>query len=106
VNTKKEAPSEGATFVSVEIQRKDTKLYQFQQTQVAFFSEPKTMMQAAKQVGIDRANVCWYVRDLRKEAAIWLIRKGICPITRADSVGFYSTNPKYAENLPKQLSLF
>jgi len=101
MNTKKEA-AEAAT----ETQHKDTKLYQFQQTQVAFFSLPATMMQVAKAVGIDRANVCWYVRELRNAGAIWLIRKGTCPITRWDGVGFYSTNPKYAEGLPQQLKLF
>ena len=104
MNTKKGTP-EGAP-VSFETQHKDTKLYQFQQTQVAFFSSPATMMQVAKAIGIDRANVCWYVRDLRKVGAIWLIRKGTCPVTRWDGVGFWTTNPKYAEGLPKQLTLF
>ena len=105
MNTKKTGAPESAP-VSLEHQRKDTKLYQLQQTQVAFFSEPKTMKQVSEQVGIDRANVCWYVRDFRMAGAIWLIRKGICPITRADGVGFWTTNPKYAEGLPKQLTLF
>ena len=104
MNTNKEAA--GAATVSLESQRKDTHFDQLKQTQIAFFAQPQTMMQIARQVGIDRANVCWYVRDLRKAGAIWLIRKGICPITRADGVGFWSTNPKFAESLPKQLELF
>ena len=105
MNTKKTGAPESAP-VSFETQRKDTHYYQFQQTQVAFFSEPRTMMWTAKQVGIDRANVCWYVRDLRTAGAIWLIRKGKCPITHAKGVGFWTTNPKYAEGLPQQLKLF
>ena len=105
METKKEAPCEGAT-VNSETQGKDTIYYQFQQTQVAFFAQPQTMMQIARQIGIDRANVCWYVRELRKACAIWLIRKGKCPITKCNGVGFWTTNPKYADNLPVQLSLF
>ena len=102
MKTKKEAPEGAAT----ETRGKDTNYFQFQQTQIAFFSQPVTMMQAAKSVGIDRANVCRYVATLRKEGAIWLIRKGICPVTRWTGVGFYSTNPEYAKNQPQQLKLF
>ena len=89
-----------------ETQSKDTKLYQLQQIQIAFFSHPKTMMQASRQVGIDRANTCRYVAEMRKAEAIWPIRKGICPITKHSGVVFYSTNSKYAENLPQQAKLF
>jgi len=103
MNAKKGTP-EGAP---VNIKRcKDTHYNQLCKTKSAFFDKPRTMMAVAKQVGIDRANVCWYVRDLRKHDAIWLVRKGTCPITKWDDVGYYSTNPKYAENLPKQLTLF
>lgn len=85
---------------------KDKKLDQLKQTQLAFYAEPVTMMEVARNVGIDRANVCWYVRDLRKAGVIWLIRKGICPVTRWPGVGFWTTNPKFTEGQPKQLSLF
>ena len=89
-----------------ETRDKDTKLFQFQQTQIAFFAQPQTMMQIARQVGIDRANVCWYVRELRKVGAIWLIRKGTCPITGHNKVQYLTTNPQFVENKPKQLTLF
>ena len=79
---------------------------QLQKTQMEFFSSPKTMMQVAKSIGIDRANICWFVRDLRKAGAIWLVRKGPCPITRYPTVGFYTTNSKIVETQPKQLTLF
>ena len=105
MNTKKEAPCEGAP-VNSETQHKDTHFFQFQRTQIVFFEQPRTMMEAAKIVGCDRANTCRYVATMRKEGVIWLIRKGTCPVTRWDGVGFWSTNPKYAEKLPVQLSLF
>ena len=103
MDAKKESPV-GETVT--EKQRKDNHYFQFQQTQIAFFSEPKTMMQAARQINIDRGNVCWYIRDLRKANAIWITNVGRCPITKHNHVKFWSTNPKYAENLPKQLTLF
>ena len=102
---KKDAP-EGTPLISLKQHNKDRYIDQFRKTQAAFFAKPSTMKEVAKAVGIDRANACWYVRDLRQAGAIWLIRKGECPITHYPSVGFYSTNPKYAAKLPKQLSLF
>ena len=91
---------------TIETRGKDTHYFQFQQTQAAFFSQPQTMKQVACTTGIDRSNICRYVASLRKESTIWLIRKGICPITRHPGVGFYSTNPKFVENQPQQLNLF
>ena len=102
MTTKKEAP-EGAT---IETQRKDTYSDQFSKTQIAFFVKPSTMMEVARQIGCDRANVCWYLRDLRKAGRVWITRIGMCPVTRHRRVQFWTTNPKYVENLPKQLELF
>ena len=106
MNTKKTSEPEGSPEISLESQDKDRHFRQLQQTQIAFFSQPITMMQAAKKVGVDRANVCRYVDVMRKAGAIWIIRKGTCPITRDRRVQFLSTNPKYAEGQPKQLELF
>jgi hypothetical protein len=105
MNTKKTGVPESAPVISLESRNKDTKLYQLQQTQLAFFSQPKTMMQVAKQVGVDRANTCRYVATMRKVGAIWLVRKGICPVTRWPGVGFYTTNPILAPKHPVQLQL-
>ena len=87
-------------------QGKDTHIDQFNQTKAAFFSEPKTMMMAAKEINVDRSNICWYIRDLRKINAVWIVKVDKCPITGYPHVGFYSTDPKYAAKQPKQLSLF
>ena len=106
METKKTGAPEGAPDNSLKTQRKDTYSDQFRKCQVAFYAKPSTMMEVARQVGCDRANVCWYLRDLRRAGRVWLIRKGTCPITRWDGVGFWSTNEKYAEGQPKQLELF
>ena len=103
---KKDAPESTPLISLKQEQHKDTHLDQFNQTKAAFFSTPRTMMEVARMVGIDRANVCWYVRNLRKANGIYLIRKGDCPETHWPGVGFYSTDPKYAAKQPKQLSLF
>ncbi len=106
MQTKKGAPESAPLDSLKQQQDKGKHLDQLKQTQLAFFTEPSTMMEVARKVGIDRANVCWYVRDLRKVGAIWLVRKGVCPITRYPGVGFWTTDPKLVENQPVQLSLF
>jgi hypothetical protein len=91
---------------SLKLQCKDKHFDQLKQTQIAFFSSPATMMQVARQIGCDRANVCWYVRELRKAGAIWLVRKGRCPVTGWPYVGYWTTDPRLSPKLPVQLSLF
>jgi DNA-binding transcriptional regulator LsrR (DeoR family) len=54
---------------------------QLQRTVQAFQEEPKTRMQVAKEIGIDRANVCWYIHDLRMRNNIAVIKVDHCPIT-------------------------
>jgi len=106
VDLKLKSPAPDGQGLS-ETQCKGTNYFaQLQKTQIEFFTSPKTMMQVAKSIGIDRANICWFVRDLRKSSAIWLVRKGTCPITRYPAVGFYTTNSKFVETQPKQLTLF
>lgn len=58
----------------------------------AFSHEPKTMLQVARETGVERANVCWEVHDLREDGSVHLVRRGICPISRSRA-GFYTTNP-------------
>ena len=41
-----------------------------------------TRMQIAKCLGIERASVCFRVAELRDEGRIWVVRKGLCPITK------------------------
>ena len=95
----------GTPEVSFEKQRKDTIFNQLCKVQLAFFLTPKTMMEIDQQTGIRRENICRYVKIMREAGAIWLVKKGTCSVTKENGVGFYSTNPQFAENLPKQLKL-
>ena len=88
----------------MEAQENDYK--QFQRVQIELFREPQTAMQIAKSVGCDRANVTWYIRDLRKAGKVWKTHTGQCPITKHRHVGFYTTNIEFVPNLPKHPTLF
>lgn len=50
-----------------------------------------TMKQAAEYTGIDRANICWEVAELREAGRIWPCGRALCPITKHRAT-FYSTN--------------
>lgn len=50
-----------------------------------------TMKQVSEKTKIDRANVCRYVGKMKRRNSIYLVRKGVCPITK-DIAGFYTTN--------------
>jgi hypothetical protein len=50
-----------------------------------------TMKQVSVKTNIDRANVCRFIGRMKRSNSIYLVRKGICPITK-DIAGFYTTN--------------
>ena len=50
-----------------------------------------TMKQVSVKTDIDRANICRFVGKWRKSNSIYLVKKGICPITK-ERAGFYTTN--------------
>ena len=50
-----------------------------------------TMKQVSVKTEIDRANVCRFVGKMKRSNSVYLVRKGICPITK-DIAGFYTTN--------------
>ena len=56
------------------------------------FSQPKTMLQVARETGIERANICWKVKDLRDEGRIYVIKRGLCPVSGARAT-FLCTDP-------------
>lgn len=64
---------------------------QKQRLNSVFFKQALTMKNASELTGIDRANICRHVAKLRATNSIYLVRKGICPITK-DIAGFYTTN--------------
>lgn len=73
---------------------KGTKIIgQERKTFQAFYSQPKTMLMVSVETGIERANICRYVAELEKQDRIYIVRKGICPITK-HRAGFYTTNPE------------
>lgn len=75
---------------------KDTKRHSFEQQfkrlDFAFSNGIFTMKAVSVRTGIDRANICRFVANYRKENRIYLVKFGICPITKAFRVGFYTTN--------------
>lgn len=73
-------------------------LDQFQRVFNEYFKQPFTMKMVSVQCNIDRANICWYNRDLRRLGRIQAVRKGICPITKHRAT-YWTTNPDF---FPKQ----
>jgi len=66
--------------------------------------QPLTMLQVAMITGIYRANVCRYIRNLRKLQKVAIVKKDFCPIS-FHCAGFYSTNPAlFPDN--NQMELF
>jgi hypothetical protein len=86
---------------------KDTKrLSDLQTVFNCFFPEPRTMMQVSILTYIPTQYVCWYVRHLRMNGNIQIVRYGRCPQTGYDGVQFLTTNPDLFRKMPKQLNLF
>ena len=97
--------SSKAPKIPLNSQSKGTKfLDQLQRVQSEFFRQPQTMKQLSIRTGIDRANVCWYCRTLRKSANIWVYKRDICPITKHPAF-FWTTNPDFAP-LDLQMKMF
>ena len=82
-----------APYVSLNSYYKDNNINQLQRVYSTLFARPMTMYEVALITGIERANVCRYVAELRKCNNIAVVRLGICPITRHDRVQFLTTNP-------------
>jgi len=62
------------------------------------------MLQVAQITGIERANICRHVANLREQSKIAVAKDGYCPITR-HRAGFLTTDPaKFPQ--PSQLNLF
>jgi hypothetical protein len=79
-------------------------LDQFQKVFNEYYKQPFTMKMVSVQCNIDRANICWYNRDLRRLERIKAVRKGICPITHRKAT-YWTTNPDFFPK-PSQLNLF
>ena len=66
---------------------------------------PKTMLMVAKETGIERASVCWFVRDVRKNSLVQVHKISYCPITKHRAV-FLTTDKSLFKAYSDQLSLF
>lgn len=82
-----------APYVSLNSYHKDNNINQLQRVYSTLFARPMTMYEVALTTGIERANVCRYVAELRKSNSIAVVRLGICPITKYSRVQFLTTNP-------------
>jgi hypothetical protein len=65
---------------------------QFNKVYKGFFEQPQSMKMLSEKLNIDRANICWFCRNLRKSNKIDIAKKGICKITKR-VVNYYTTNP-------------
>ena len=77
---------------------------QFNEVYKGFFEQPQSMKMLSIRLNIDRANICWFCRDLRKSERIDIAKKGVCKITNR-VVNFYTTNPDLFEQ-SNQLKMF
>ena len=66
---------------------------------------PKTMLMVAKETGIERASVCWFVRSFRKNDTVRIFKVGYCPITK-HRAAFLTTDKELFKDGNEQLSLF
>jgi len=67
------------------------------QTKIVFASfheAPKTMHMVERSTGIMRSNICFYVRDWKKNDTIRLVKTDRDPFTNC-LAGYYSTNPEH-----------
>ena len=73
----------------------------------SFHDGVKTMLEVSKETCIYRANICRYVRILKKAGLIFFVFKNRCRITN-HLAGFYTTNKSLvnAHDQGTQLELF
>jgi len=69
-----------------------------------FYKQPQSMLMISEKLSIERANICWYCKKLRKNNSLGIAKRGICAITKK-MVNFYTTNPELFQTT-NQLKLF
>lgn len=78
---------------------------QIQKVYDAFHDTPKTMLDVAREVNVYRANVCRYLRVMKRQGTIQKIYKGRDRRTK-NWAWYYSTDEKFWKKQDTQLSLF
>jgi len=71
----------------------------------AFNKRPATMLMISKLTGIYRANICRYVAKYRKQGNLFIVYKGICPVSKHHA-NFLTTNPELVKMNVEQLKFF
>lgn len=86
---------------------KDTKfLTESQATfDILYHGKPMTRYEIAKELGIERANICRYVGQMLKDGIMQVHHVGVCPISHYPNVQFLTSNPALFPK-ERQLSLF
>lgn len=54
-----------------------------------------TRLQIARSLGIERASVCYRVAELKNQGRLWVVRRGLCPITNTRAE-FLTCSPEVA----------
>lgn len=57
----------------------------------AFKRQPSTMLMVSVETGILRANICRYVADWQKSNSIFLLKQGLCKVSK-HRAGYYTTD--------------
>lgn len=70
------------------------------------FKEPKTRMQVARELGIDRGNICWLVDDLFESGNIAVVKVDRCPITNYKAQFLTTDSDLIKEQRQKEPTLF
>ena len=78
---------------------------QYLLTYNSFFQQPQSMKELSVTSGIDRANLCRYVRTMRLLKAIAVYKRSHCSITKR-LVNKYTTNPDLFPNYSPQIKMF
>lgn len=55
-----------------------------------------TRLQIARCLGIERGSICYRVAELRDEGRLWVVKRGLCPITHT-LAEFLTCNREVAE---------
>lgn len=102
----KKAKRTKAPIISFMIkQRKSKKIKdQLKEVYKGFYKEPQSMKMLSVKLKIDRANICWFCRDFRKNNQLGIFKRGLCKITKR-YVNYYTTNPELIP-IDKQTKLF
>ena len=70
----------------------------------AMKGRPVTMLMASHATGVERANICRIVADLRKRGMIWKVYIIKCEITK-HKAGYYTTDRLTALNIYKRAKI-